>query len=236
MLRSQNTIREMNHKGYTAIFDIDSLVYQACYSAEDLEEAIEGFFNRYDHALYCLGNHVKIEKVIPVGFCTNNYRKKVDLSYKAHRPSRDERPSFFDDLIDHIKDNMNVQIRSGIETDDLVAKFYEYYGKDETIIVSIDKDYRQFECNLYNYAKDTLEKITGYEAYYNFMEQMVIGDRADNVKPLKGYGPKWCDKNLAGKSDWGILRAVYSLYKAKYRSKAKEVYMRTYLLLKLNVF
>lgn len=224
----------MNHSGLVAIFDIDSLVYQACYSAEDLEEAIEGFFNRYDHALYCLGNHVKISKVVPVGFCTNNYRKKVALSYKAQRPT--ERPPFFGDLVQHIKDNMNVQMRAGIETDDLVAKFYEYYGKDECVIVSIDKDYKQFECNLYNYTKDTLEKITEYEAYYNFMEQMVVGDRADNVKPLKGFGPKWCDKNLAGKSDWGILRAVYALYKAKYKSKAKETYTKTYLLLKLNVF
>ena len=217
-----------------AIFDIDSLVYQSCFSSEDLDEAIEGFFGRYDSAIFNLKMKHDIEKVVPVGFCTNNYRKLVAADYKANRVA--DKPSFFDDLVERIKEMMNVQSRSGIETDDLVAKFYEHYGPDKCIIVSIDKDYRQFACKLYNYNKDTIEVISEDDAYYNFMEQMVCGDRADNVKPLSGYGPKWCEKNLAGKSKWAILRAVYRLYKDKYRSKAKEVYMRTYLLLKLNCF
>lgn len=219
-------------EGFNVIFDIDSLVYQACYGAEDLEEAIEGFFGRYDSALYNLGNKVRIGKVIPCGFCRNNYRHKVALDYKGNRVT--EKPPFFNDLVKAIKEQMNVQTRDGIETDDLVAKFYEHYGPENSIICSIDKDYRQFPGMLYNYNKDEIEKIGDYEAYYNFMEQMVCGDRADNVKPLMGYGPKWCEKNLLGKSEWAILRAVYKLYKDKYKSKAKEVYMRTYLLLKLN--
>lgn len=219
---------------YNVVFDIDSLVYQSCFAAQDLDEAIEGFFGRYNSAIFNLSMKVDIGTIVPVGFCTNNYRTVVSDTYKAHRSQ--EKPPFFGELVDHIKETMNVQQRSGIETDDLVAKFYNYYGADKTIIVSIDKDYRQFPCKLYNYQNDTIEDIDDDQAFYNFMEQMVTGDRADNVKPLKGYGPKWVEKNFAGKTKWGVLRAVYALYKAKYHSKAKEVYMRTYLLLKLNVF
>lgn len=218
--------------GFKVIFDIDSLVYQACYGAEDLEEAVEGFFGRYDSAIFHLGMKVSVEQVIPVGFCRNNYRHRIALDYKGNRVS--EKPPFFDELVKEIKEQINVQTRDGIETDDLVAKFREHYGPENCIIVSIDKDYRQFAGMLYNYHKDEIEKIGDYEAYYNFMEQMVCGDRADNVKPLRGYGPRWCEKNLLGKSEWAILRAVYKLYKDKYKSKAKEVYIRTYYLLKLN--
>jgi len=215
-----------------AIFDIDSLVYSSCFSAEELDEAVEGFYGRYEHALYNLKRRYKIDKVVPVGFCTNNYRHRISLTYKAHRNS--EKPPFFNELVATLKEEMNILTRSGIETDDLVAKLWSHYGAEESIIVSIDKDYRQFPCIMYNYLKDEVEVITEDEAYYNFMEQMVCGDRADNIKPLKGYGPKWCEKNFAGKTKWGVLRAVYGLYKPKYRSKAKEVFMNTYYLLKLD--
>lgn len=216
------------------IFDIDSLVYEACNGAEDLEEAKERFFDRYNGSIFDLNCQVKLSGVIPVGFCKENYRKKVALSYKANRVA--EKSEFFDDLIDFIKSEINVKNRRGIETDDLVVKYHEYYGKDNSIIISIDKDYLQREGMIFNYRKNELITVSESDAYYNFMEQMVCGDRADNVKPLKGFGPKWCEKNFAGKSNWGILRATYQLYKDKYKSKAKEVYLRTYLLLRLNVF
>ncbi len=65
---------------------------------------------------------------------------------------------------------------------------------------------------------------------------MIIGDRADNVLVCKGYGVKWCEKNLKGKSEFGMMRVVLSLYKELYKSKGREKLIRTYLLLKLNVF
>lgn len=216
------------------IFDIDSLVYEACYGSEDLEQAIDRFFDRYNSCIYELNNRVKLSGVIPVGFCKENYRNKVSLSYKANRTA--EKPEFFNDLIEFIKSEINVKSRRGIETDDLVVKYHDYYGKDNSIIISIDKDYLQKEGLIYNYRQHEIIEVSKSDAYYNFMEQMVCGDRADNIKPLKGYGPKWCEKNLTDKSEWAMMRSVYELYKTKYKSKAKEMYMRTYLLLKLNAF
>ena len=217
-----------------AIFDIDSLIYEACYGAEELEEAIDRFFNRYNNVIYEVSNRFDIKGVIPVGFCKENYRKKVDLSYKANRTS--DKPKFFNELIDHIQENLNVQNRRGIETDDLVVKYHEYYGKDGSIIISIDKDYKQFEGTIYNYHKKVFITISKQEALYNFYEQMVIGDTADNVNYIKGVGKAWCEKNLSDKNEYSMRRAVYTLFKQRYRSKAKEMYIRCYLLLKLNVF
>jgi hypothetical protein len=217
-----------------AIFDIDSLIYEACYNADEFQEAADKFFNKYNDAIYNLNGMIKIDGVIPVGFCINNYRKKVDLAYKANRTS--DKPKYFRELIDFVKEQLNVQTRSGIETDDLVVKFQEHYGKDNSIIISIDKDYRQMEGKIFNYRKNEIIKVSKEEAVYNFYSQMVEGDTADNVNYLIGWGKSWCKKNLTGKSEFGMRRAVYKLFKEVYRVKAKEMFVRCYLLLKLNVF
>jgi len=217
-----------------AIFDIDSLVYEACYGAEDLEEATHRFFNRYNDAIYAVTNRLGVDKVIPVGFCKENYRKKVDLSYKANRTS--EKPKFFDELVESVKDHINVQSRRGIETDDLVVKYHDYYGKDNAVIISIDKDYKQCEGIIYNYRNGDIIIVNKEAALFNFYSQMVIGDTADNVNYIKGLGKRWCENNLSGKNEFAMRRAVYTLFKERYKSKAKEMFVRCYLLLKLNVF
>ena len=216
------------------IFDIDSLVYEACYSANDLEEAEESFWGRYNDVQFHMDKRYGKSIIIPVGFCINNYRKKLDLKYKAQRTS--PKPEFFEELTEHIKDNLEVQIRSGIETDDLVAKFLDYYGKDNSVIISIDKDYRQFECTIFNYRKREFITIDRDQALYNLYEQMVVGDRADNVLVCKGYGEKWCEKNLRGKNEFSMMRTVFALYKKLYKSKAREKMIKTFMLLKLNIF
>jgi hypothetical protein len=217
------------------IFDIDSLIYEACYNAEDLEEAVESFWGRWNDVVYHLQNRYSNVEMIPVGFCTNNYRKKVDAEYKMNRAGS-EKPPFFEELIQYVKDNLDVQMRSGIETDDLVVKFLEFYGKDNSVIISIDKDYRQFECTIFNYRKREFIKISKKEALYNLYEQMVVGDRADNILVCKGYGAKWCENNLKEKNEFGMMRSVFTLYKKLYKGKAREKMIKTFMLLRLNIF
>ena len=109
----------------------------------------------------------------------------------SNAQSTPEKPEFLDALVQHVKDNIDVQWRFGIETDDLVAKFLDYYGKDKAIIVSIDKDYRQFECTIFNYRKREFITVNKDQALYNMYEQMVVGDRADNGIDCTGEGEKW---------------------------------------------
>lgn len=216
------------------IFDIDSIVYEACYSTNDLEEAIESFWGRFNDAAFHIEKRYGTATIIPIGFCTNNYRKTLDPSYKANRTS--PKPEFFNDLVTHIKEELQPISRKGIETDDLVAKYLKYYGKDDCVIISIDKDYLQFECTIFNYRKREFITVSKDEAIFNFMEQMVIGDTADNVNFCKGFGKAWVKKNLVGKNEYGQRRAVYSLFKRLYRSKGKEMYTKCYMLLKLDLF
>ena len=216
------------------IFDIDSIVYASCYNSEDFEEVTDSFWSKYKDIVYNMEMRYGEVKMINVGFCTNNYRKKVDSSYKGNRTQ--DKPEHLGELIEYVKEHLDVEIRSGIETDDLVAKFLEYYGKDKSVIISIDKDYMQFECTIYSYNKREFITVSKEEALYNLWEQMVIGDRADNVLVCKGYGVKWCEKTFKGKNRFGMMKDVLTLYKKVYKGKGREKLIRTYLLLKLNVF
>lgn len=216
------------------IFDIDSLIYEACYNAVDFDDAIESFWSRYNDAEYHIEQKYGSATIIPVGFCRNNYRKVVDTAYKANRTQ--PKPEFFEELIEHVKDNIDVVIRNGMETDDVVAKLLKHYGKDNCVIISVDKDYRQFECTIFNYRKREFVEISRDDSVYNFWEQMVVGDRSDNVLVCKGYGAKWCEKNLAGKSDYAMMRTVFYLYSSLYKGRAREKMIKTILLLKLGIF
>ena len=64
---------------------------------------------------------------------------------------------------------------------------------------------------------------------------MIVGDSADNVNYCKGYGEAWCRKNLiVGMSEYSLIKTVFSVFKTLYKSKAREMYIECYNLLKLR--
>ena len=98
----------------------------------------------------------------------------------------------------YVKDNYDSKYCYGKETDDLVAAYWkrltDEFGRDEVMIVSIDKDYKQFPALIYNYhyKHKVILNISEQEALYNFYEQCIVGDTADNVNYFKGKGKKVC--------------------------------------------
>ena len=108
-------------------------------------------------------------------------------------------------------------------------------GRDNVMIVAVDKDYLQFPCLYYNYKKKELLDITEEQAMYNFYEQMIIGDTADNVNYLKGYGKAYAKKLFEGcNSRYLYTKRLYNLFKEVYKGKAKQKYIECYNLLKLR--
>ena len=100
----------------------------------------------------------------------------------------------------YVKDNYDSKYCYGKETDDLVAAYWkrltDEFGRDEVMIVSIDKDYKQFPALIYNYhyKHKVILNISEQEALYNFYEQCIVGDTADNVNYFKGKGKKFAEK------------------------------------------
>ena len=141
----------------------------------------------------------------------------------------------------YVKDTYDSKFVYGLETDDLVAKYWQTlsneFGRDNVMIVSIDKDYKQFPCLMYNYhyKHRVVLDISEEEALYNFYEQMIVGDTADNVNYFKGKGKKFAEKYFKDcKSKYQYTKQLFLLFKEKYKSKAREKYSECYNLLKLR--
>ena len=181
-----------------------------------------------------------VDKVITFNGSKGNFRKILNTKYKANR-KKQELPPLLHEMHAYVKTQYDSIYGFGIETDDLVAQYWNALskdlGRDEVMIVSIDKDYKQFPCLMYNYHykhKEVLD-ITEDEALYNFYEQMIVGDTADNVNFFKGKGKRFAERYFDDcQTKYQYTKKLYKLFKQQYKGKAKLKYIECYNLLKLR--
>ena len=232
------------------LLDADSLIFAACYKKRehkdderfytDIEDSKAKFDEQFMSIVNKLEDMYNVERVITFSGSKGNFRKLITPVYKANR-KKQELPPLLDDMHQFVKDEYNSVWGFGIETDDIVARYWKELskeaGRNNVMIVSIDKDYKQFPALIYNYHykhKEVLD-ISEEEALYNFYEQMIIGDTADNVNYFKGKGKKYAEKYLADcNTKYQYTRKMLELFKEKYKGKARQKYAECYHLLKLR--
>ena len=232
------------------LVDADSLIFASCYKKRehkdderfytDIEDSKAKFDEQFMSIVNKLENMYNVERVITFSGSKGNFRKLITPVYKANR-KKQELPPLLDEMHQFVKDEYNSVWGFGIETDDIVARYWKELsnevGRDNVMIVSIDKDYKQFPALIYNYHynhKEVLD-ISEEEALYNFYEQMIIGDTADNVNYFKGKGKKYAEKYLAEcNTKYQYTRKMLELFQEKYKGKARQKYAECYHLLKLR--
>lgn len=233
------------------LVDADSLIFASCCRKKETPddspyfEKLSDASNKFNEQLMGIVNHLEdfydIDKVLIFNGSKGNFRKLITKNYKANRKDS-QIPPLLNEMHQWVKDNHNSIYGYGVETDDMVARYWndlsKEFGRNEVMIVSIDKDYKQFPCLMYNYHykhKQFLD-ISEEEALYNFYEQMIIGDTADNVNYFKGKGKKFAESYLADcKSNYQYTKRMYELFKQEYKGKAKQKYIECYNLLKLRI-
>ena len=233
------------------LFDVDSLIFASCHRSKNDDKQDKGKFytdikdasNKFDEQFMRIINDIEevydVNSVITFNGSKGNFRKKITPIYKANR-KKQKLPPLLHQLHNYVKKNYNSIYGCGVETDDLVAKhWYEIQteiGREYVLICSIDKDYKQFNCLIWNYHKKIVLDISQQEALYNFYEQMIAGDSADNVNYFKGKGKKFAEKYYQGcKTKYQYTKKLYKLFKEQYKSKAREKYIECYNLLKLRI-
>ena len=232
------------------LVDADSLIFAACYKKRehkdderfytDIEDSKAKFDEQFMSIVNKLEDMYNVERVITFSGSKGNFRKLITPVYKANR-KKQELPPLLDEMHQFVKDEYNSVWGFGIETDDIVARYWKELskeaGRNNVMIVSIDKDYKQFPALIYNYHykhKEVLD-ISEEEALYNFYEQMIIGDTADNVNYFKGKGKKYAEKYLADcNTKYQYTRKMLELFQEKYKGKARQKYAECYHLLKLR--
>ena len=232
------------------LVDADSLIFASCYRKRETPDDelyytnIEDSRAKFDEQFMSIVNHLEekypIDKILTFSGSKGNFRKLITPKYKANR-KKQELPPLLDEMHQFVKDHYDSIWGYGVETDDMVARYWKQIsddiGRDEVMIVSIDKDYKQFPCLMYNYHykhKEILD-ISEEEAMYNFYEQCIVGDTADNVNYFKGKGKKFAEKHFKDcTTKYQYTRKLYELFKQEYKGKARQKYTECYHLLKLR--
>ena len=232
------------------LVDADSLIFAACYKKREhknderfytnIEDSKAKFDEQFMSIVNKLEDMYNVEKVITFSGSKGNFRKLITSDYKANR-KKQELPPLLNEMHQFVKDEYDSVWGFGIETDDIVARYWKELsnevGRNNVMIVSIDKDYKQFPALIYNYHykhKEVLD-ISEEEALYNFYEQMIIGDTADNVNYFRGRGVKFAEKYLADcNTKYQYTRKMLELFQEKYKGKARQKYAECYHLLKLR--
>jgi len=231
------------------LVDADSLVWSSCYKFKESPEDdgwndIEEAKGKFDEVLMKIINDLEadyeLDRVLIFNGAKGNFRKEISADYKANRINR-ELPPILNELHQYVRDQYDSISAINEETDDVVARYWKntvsVLGKYEVMIVSIDKDYKQLPCLMYNYGKkhQCVYDISEQEALSNFFSQMIIGDPADNVNYCKGYGIKFTEKYLIDcNSRYSYTKKVLKLYQSIYSDQAKTKFRECYQLLKLR--
>lgn len=232
------------------LVDADSLIFASCYRKRETPDS-EKFYtdisdsrNKFDEQFMKIVNHLEerytIDKVLTFSGSKGNFRKLITKKYKANR-KKQELPPLLHPMHNYVKQQYDSIFGFGVETDDMVARYWhkltEQFGRNEVMIVSIDKDYKQFPALIYNYHykhKEILD-ISEDEALYNFYEQMIMGDTADNVNYFKGKGKRFAEKYFSEcQTKYQYTKKLYELFIKEYKGKARQKYVECYSLLKLR--
>jgi 5'-3' exonuclease len=211
-------------EGTLALIDGDILVYRIGFTTQDVNERIAlSRVNAYiDEILF--NSHASDYMIYLTG--SNNYRKTLYPEYKANRIQ--EKPLHYNLIKQYLIDYEAAILEEYQDADDALG-IAQTAGNDTTIICSIDKDLHQIPGRHYNFVKNEHTFVTPEEGIYFFYQQLLTGDRVDNipgvcqeivdhkVRQIKGLpkvGPVKAKKILGEMSD-----------EATYKEKALAAYM-----------
>ncbi len=229
------------------LVDADSLIWSSCYKKKEhpddsgfhtIENAILKFDEVFMNIINTIEETYEIDKVLTFAGAKGNFRKEISKTYKANRK---DKPPILKELENYVSFQYDGIIGYGVETDDIVATYWkslsDTFGREQVVIVSIDKDYKQLPCLMYNYhlKHQCYYDIDEEQAKRNFYTQMIIGDTADNVNFCKGYGLKYVQKAFKDcLSEYSLVKVTFNLFKKIYKHKAREKFIECKLLLKLK--
>ena len=177
-----------------ALIDADNLAFACAASAE--EEDVEVACTRADSF---------IENILAETGATeyelwfsgdNNFRYNVYPEYKGNRKAS-YRPLWEKEVKQYITEKWEAYWTDDIEADDMLG--IRQLECTDTILAHLDKDLNQIKGLHYNWELRRLGEVvrekriytvSNEEADYWFFYQLLVGDTTDNIKGVRGIGPK----------------------------------------------
>jgi DNA polymerase-1 len=134
-------------------------------------------------------------------------------------------------LLKHLKDRAldkyDASLRPTLEGDDCLGILSTMKKTGDSIICSLDKDFKTIPGRHYNFGRKEFFEVTPQQADYWHMVQTLTGDTADGYTGCPGIGPKTAEKILQAALDEGTpwanpqqLREIYWQHVVKAYAKA----------------
>jgi len=194
------------------IIDGDILCYRVGFACNEETEkvAIRTMADMLEELVF-----IELSSNIHVGYLTGkeNYRHDIAKTkpYKGNRKDA-PRPVHLHSLREYLITAWDFRVANGQEADDAIG-IHATLTRDNSIIVSIDKDLDMIPGHHYNPVKKDHYYVNDKDAIKNFYRQILTGDKVDNVQGLRGIGPKKADKILGDfDTDLAMYEAVLKAY------------------------
>jgi len=188
----------MSDKKTTLLIDADVLAFEAAVIAEESIEWKEEMWTVHaDMALAKARVINRVEefkdmmKTNSVTMCLTdraNFRRILNPDYKANR-SKSRLPIILRQVKQWIIEELDGQMWANLEADDVISILATDKEMDEeTIIISIDKDFKSVPGIFYDYNKGEYHHPTEEEADNYHLVQTIAGDHTDGYSGVPGIG------------------------------------------------
>lgn len=176
-----------------AIIDADIVAFRCAASAEAEPEEIAVL--RADKLMRDILYLTESEAYVAYLTGANNFRKQIYPEYKANRKDK-PKPVHLPAIRKFLQDEWNVLVSDGCEADDMLG--VEQMERTNTVICSIDKDLLQIPGRHYNFVKNEWTSVEGQQGLRHFYEQLLKGDKTDNIPGIAGLGNVKAQRLLEG--------------------------------------
>lgn len=191
----------------TALIDGDILLFQITSAAEQpfywgddlwtLHSDGSEVRERIDNEINSIKREVGATNVIIALSGASNWRKIIMPSYKANRKGT-RKPVAYSHAKEYVSDAYECASASNLEADDILGILSTGKKKNNTVIVSADKDLKTIPGLIYNPDKPELGvvNVSKDQADWNHLFQTLTGDAADGYSGCPGIGPKSAERAL----------------------------------------
>jgi len=208
------------NKKTTLLIDADVLAFEAAVVAEEsIEWKDEMWTVHADMALAKARVVNRVEefkdmmKTDSVTMCLTdraNFRRVLNPDYKANR-SKSRLPIILRQVKQWIIEELDGQMWANLEADDIISILATDKEMDEeTIIISIDKDFKSVPGIFYDYNKGEYHHPTEEEADNYHLVQTIAGDHTDGYSGVPGIGVTRAERLL--QSDGYTWETVVKCY------------------------
>ena len=180
-----------------ALIDADFIPYYVCYNKRDendvvVEKTFDDCKLLVDSFIETMLKSTKATHFLlafTVGKC---FRYNVNPLYKAQR--KHEPIPFLKETKEYLIDKYKGLHNPYYEADDIVVSIKKNIYKNESFIISPDKDILNLEGTHWNPKKNEWVVTTKDKADRYFWGSVIIGDSADNIKGIPKKGEKYVEK------------------------------------------